>query len=30
MESIDDFKDAPVWDPLSIENQTKDWFKYLS
>ena len=30
MESIDDFKGAPVWDPLSIENQTKDWFKYLS
>ena len=30
MKSIDEFRDAPVWEPLSIENETKDWFKYLS
>ena len=30
LESIHEFKDAPVWDAKSIENQTKDWFKYLS
>ena len=28
--SIDEFKDAPVWDENSIQNETKDWFKYLS
>ncbi len=26
---IDDFKDAPVWDPESINIATKNWFKYL-
>ena len=30
MESINDFKDAPLWDSESIKNETKDWFKYLS
>ena len=30
LKSIDEFKDAPVWDAKSIENETKDWFKYLS
>ena len=30
LSSIDEFKDAPVWDAESIENETKDWFKYLS
>ena len=30
LNSIDEFKDAPVWDAVSIENETKDWFKYLS
>ncbi len=30
MKSINEFKDAPVWDPVSIANETKDWFKYLS
>ena len=30
LESINEFKDAPVWDVKSIENETKDWFKYLS
>ena len=28
--SISEFENAPVWDVLSIENETKDWFKYLS
>ncbi|NRA90737.1 MAG: GDP-mannose 4,6-dehydratase, partial [Simkaniaceae bacterium] len=27
---IDDFRDAPLWDPNSIEDATKTWFKYLS
>jgi UDP-glucose 4-epimerase len=27
--SIDDFKNAPVWDPKSIELATENWFKYL-
>ncbi len=30
LNSIDEFEDAPVWDAKSIENETKDWFKYLS
>ena len=30
LNSIDEFKDAPVWDAKSIEDETKDWFKYLS
>ncbi len=30
LNSIDEFKDAPVWDAKSIENETKDWLKYLS
>tara|TARA_A100001388_G_scaffold68075_1_gene48096 strand:+ start:1251 stop:2240 length:990 start_codon:yes stop_codon:yes gene_type:complete len=30
LNSINEFKDAPVWDAKSIENETKDWFKYLS
>ena len=30
MESINDFKDAPLWDSESIKNETKDWFKYIS
>ena len=30
LKSIDEFKDAPVWDENSIKNETKDWFKYLS
>ena len=30
LKSIDEFKDAPVWDENSIQNETKDWFKYLS
>lgn len=27
---IEEFRDAPVWTPASIEDATKDWFKYLS
>lgn len=30
LEFIDDFKDAPVWDPKSIEKATEKWFKYLT
>jgi UDP-glucose 4-epimerase len=29
MKNINYWKNAPVWDPKSIENATKDWFKYL-
>lgn len=27
--AIDDYKDAPVWDPETIEKATKSWFSYL-
>ncbi|MBI3508828.1 MAG: SDR family oxidoreductase [Chlamydiia bacterium] len=27
---INDFKDAPLWEPQSIERATENWFKYLS
>ncbi len=27
---IDDWRDAPVWDPYSIQKATKTWFDYLS
>lgn len=30
LENIDYWKEAPVWDESSIEEATKDWFKYLS
>jgi UDP-glucose 4-epimerase len=26
---IDDFREAPVWDPASIATATRDWFTYL-
>ena len=29
LDSIDYWKDAPVWTPDSISDATKDWFKYL-
>ena len=29
LENIDYWKEAPVWDPSSIEIATQDWFKYL-
>lgn len=28
--NIENWRDAPVWDPGLIENATKSWFKYLS
>jgi UDP-glucose 4-epimerase len=30
LQNIDYWKNAPVWEPKSIENATRDWFKYLS
>ena len=27
--NIDDWKEAPVWDPESIDKATKSWFKFL-
>ena len=27
---IDTWKDAPLWDPHSIEEATKNWFRYMS
>lgn len=29
LENIDYWREAPVWDPDSIAEATKDWFKYL-
>ncbi|MFC2100985.1 SDR family oxidoreductase [Bacteroidota bacterium] len=29
LENIDYWREAPVWEPESIANATKDWFKYL-
>ena len=29
LNSITDWKDAPLWDEKSIANATKTWFKYL-
>lgn len=29
LRNIDYWRAAPVWDPASIAEQTKDWFKYL-
>lgn len=30
LKNIDSWRNAPIWDILSIEEQTKDWFRYLS
>ena len=27
---IDDWRDAPLWEPNTIAEATRDWFKYLS
>lgn len=29
MERINDWKDAPVWNPVSIDQATSTWFRYL-
>lgn len=29
LDHIDEFKDAPIWDPESIKEATASWFKYL-
>lgn len=29
LERIDDWKDAPVWDPAGIDRATTTWFRYL-
>ena len=29
LDNIDYWRDAPVWDPDSIAEATRDWFKYL-
>lgn len=29
LENIEYWREAPIWTPNSIENATKDWFKYL-
>ena len=29
VERIDDFRDAPLWEPNSIREATKSWFQYL-
>lgn len=29
VKNIDDWREAPLWDPASIAEQTRDWFKYL-
>ena len=26
---IDDFRDAPLWEPNNIQEATKSWFQYL-
>ena len=30
LEKVEDFREAPLWDPDSIEDATKTWFQYLS
>lgn len=30
LQNIDYWKDAPIWTPEVIEEETKDWFKFLS
>ena len=29
LEHLDDWRDAPVWEPASISKATASWFKYL-
>ncbi|MCM8820151.1 MAG: GDP-mannose 4,6-dehydratase, partial [Candidatus Omnitrophica bacterium] len=30
LDNIENFRDAPVWVPKTIQEATEDWFKYLS
>jgi len=30
LDNIEYWRDAPLWEPKSIEVATQDWFKYLS
>ena len=30
LDVIDDWRDAPLWEPNTIAEATRDWFKYLS
>jgi UDP-glucose 4-epimerase len=30
LDRIEDFRDAPVWEPAAIEKATKSWFDYLN
>jgi UDP-glucose 4-epimerase len=30
LEKIEDFKDAPLWEPNTIQEATQAWFKYLT
>ncbi len=30
LQNIDYWREAPLWDPKSIDNATKTWFKFLS
>ncbi|MHB1938921.1 MAG: SDR family oxidoreductase [Acidobacteriaceae bacterium] len=29
LERVEDWRDAPVWDPASIDSATRSWFRYL-
>ena len=29
LEDIENWRDAPIWDPESIQSATSVWFKYL-
>jgi UDP-glucose 4-epimerase len=29
LDSIENWRDAPVWNPTSIQKATQSWFKYL-
>jgi UDP-glucose 4-epimerase len=29
LERLEDWRDAPVWDPASISKATSSWFRYL-
>jgi UDP-glucose 4-epimerase len=29
LKHLDDWRDAPLWDPASIKQATESWFRYL-